>query len=64
MGHSKYLDALSPEQIEQLKMNLYKQQNHICFICEDQIDLSLQRLDIDHVKPLALGGPMTPQTSL
>jgi hypothetical protein len=60
MGHSKYLDALSPEQREQLILTLHNQQNHICFICEDTIDLNLQRLDIDHVKPLALGGPDDP----
>jgi len=56
LTHSKYLDALSVEQRDQLKRTLYAQQNHACFIYKSEMDLNLQRLDIDHVKPLTLGG--------
>jgi len=56
MVHSKYLDSLTPQQRNELIKDLYKLQNHKCFICEEEIDPSLHSVEIDHVEPLSLGG--------
>jgi HNH endonuclease len=56
--HSLYLSKLNPEQRRDLEDRLYERQNHVCFICEDLIDLELQRekLEIDHIIPIANEG--------
>lgn len=56
MGNSKYLDSLSATEYEDLKKNLWQIQNGKCYICEDEIDLAIQSVNIDHIKPLANGG--------
>ena len=56
--HSIYLSKLSSEQREDLKRRLLERQNGVCFICEESIDLALQRdaLEIDHIVPIASDG--------
>jgi hypothetical protein len=56
--HSLFLSKLKPEQRRDLEDRLYARQNGICFICEDPIDLDLQRkdLEIDHIVPIAIEG--------
>ncbi len=56
--HSLFLSKLKPEQRRELEDRLYARQNGICFICENPIDLELQRkdLEIDHVVPIANEG--------
>ena len=58
MARSKYLAALTDEQRQQLEQRLHDQQTKCCFICEETIDLVLQKgqLDIDHIDPLAEDG--------
>ena len=55
---SRYLAGLSSGERRTLETTLWNQQNGHCFICEQQIDLSLHggNLDIDHVEPLSTGG--------
>ena len=54
--HSPFLDKLSKEQRENLVKKLYEQQQEICFICQNKIDLDLQNVDVDHIIPLANNG--------
>lgn len=56
MGNSKYLDGLTSEEYKNLTENLWKIQNHKCFICCEEIDLDLHPTNIDHIKPLVNGG--------
>lgn len=56
MGNSKYLDGLSSDEKNKLCQKLWNIQNHKCFICEREIDLQLNKTNIDHIKPLANGG--------
>ncbi|MFW9969688.1 MAG: HNH endonuclease [Candidatus Odinarchaeota archaeon] len=55
---SQYLNNLSIQEKESLRDKLWKTQSHKCFICGKDIDLVIQKgaLDIDHIKPLKLGG--------
>ncbi|CAB3665311.1 HNH endonuclease [Paraburkholderia rhynchosiae] len=55
---SLYLGRLKPEERQQLVQKLYGMQHGSCFICEQPIDLQVQKntIDIDHVVPLTLGG--------
>lgn len=53
---SKYLSGLSKEDYDNLTEKLWKIQNHKCFICEEEIDLTLNTTNIDHIIPLALKG--------
>lgn len=59
---SKYLNSLSDEDRETLITKLYETQNHICFICEQPIDLVIHKgsLDVDHIQPSVLGGKDDP----
>lgn len=41
MGNSKFLDALNKEQYAVLTKKLWEIQNHKCFICEKDIDLTM-----------------------
>ena len=56
--HSLYLSRLSSEQREDLQRRLLERQNAVCFICEEPINLVLQRatLEIDHIIPIASRG--------
>lgn len=56
MGKSKYLDSLSKEEYNSLTRKLWDIQNHKCFICGEEIDLDLNPINIDHIKPLVNGG--------
>jgi hypothetical protein len=55
---SNYLAKLSFEERNNLINSLFENQNHKCFICQDEIDLEIHKdsIDIDHVIPLKLGG--------
>ena len=54
MTESQYLSALNPEQRAELERKLLTRQSNRCFICDQPIDLVLQKgqLDIDHIDPL------------
>ncbi len=56
--HSLFLSKLKPEDRLELEDRLYARQDRVCFICENPIDLDLQRsnLEIDHVIPIANEG--------
>lgn len=56
MGNSKYLDSLGVDGKKTLSRKLWEIQNHRCFICGEIIDLDINKTNIDHIKPLALGG--------
>ena len=56
MANSIYLGKLSKEEYEKLTKKLWSIQNHKCFICGDDIDLDLQKTNIDHIIPLVNGG--------
>ena len=60
MGNSKYLDSLSSDDKLELIKQLWGIQNHKCFICEKEIDLDVQSVNIDHIHPLANGGKDEP----
>lgn len=49
---SKYLSSLSTEEYTKLTEKLWSIQNHTCFICEEEIDLKLNKTNIDHIIPL------------
>jgi hypothetical protein len=59
--HSQYLNRLSADDRETLCKRLLEQQGGKCFICEEPLDLDVQRHDIDHIKPLNNGGKDDPQ---
>lgn len=54
--HSAYLSKLSDQEYEDLKQKLYHIQSGKCFICGQDIQLQLQKTDIDHIVPLNTGG--------
>lgn len=56
MGNSKYLDKLSSKEKKALIQKLWTNQSHHCFICGEEIDIDIQQVNIDHMKPLANGG--------
>ena len=58
MARSKHLTSLTDEQRHQLQQRLHASQTGRCFICDETIDLVLQRghLDIDHIDPLTENG--------
>ena len=62
MGNSMYLAGLKPAAYQALVITLDETQNHVCFICDDPIDLVLHKdsLDVDHVLPLAAQGKDDP----
>ncbi len=60
MGNSKYLDGLSAEEKSALQKKLWNIQNHKCFICGGDMDLDVQKTNIDHIRPLATGGKDDP----
>ena len=60
MVNSKYLDLLSSEDKQGLIKQLWEIQTDKCFICEKAIDLDVQTVNIDHIRPLANGGKDEP----
>jgi len=58
MGESQYLSSLNSEQRAELERKLLTRQSNRCFICDQPIDLVLQKgqLDIDHIDPLVEQG--------
>lgn len=56
MGNSKYLDGLNADGYRELSNKLWNIQNHRCFICEEEINLDVQKTNIDHIHPLVNGG--------
>lgn len=56
MGNSKYLDSLSSEQYKALSKKLWDIQSHKCFICGEDIDLTIHKTNIDHIHPIVTGG--------
>ena len=58
MSPSKYLGALTVEDRAKLEQRLASRQSGRCFICDDPLDLVLQKgqLDVDHIDPLAEDG--------
>ncbi len=53
---SRYLASLSKEKYEELVEKLKKIQNNICYICQEEIDTSIQQVNVDHIVPLANKG--------
>lgn len=56
MSHSKFLDSLNAEKRKELETKLWTIQNRKCFICEKEIDLDVNNVNIDHISPLVTGG--------
>ena len=56
--HSLFLSKLKTEQRRELEDRLHALRSGKCFICEQPIDLDLQRddLEIDHIVPVAREG--------
>ncbi|MDO4952989.1 MAG: HNH endonuclease signature motif containing protein [Synergistaceae bacterium] len=61
MGVSAYLSGLSKEDMENLRQTLCEQQSHKCFICGEDIDLDMHKVNIDHIHPLGGGGKDSPE---
>ena len=59
---SLYLNRLEPQQWEELIKKLLDTQHYNCFICGNEIDLTIHKsaIDLDHVIPLKLGGKDDP----
>jgi len=57
---SLYLNRLSEKDRDTLIRKLHESQGGNCFICEKPLDVKLHDLEIDHVKPLKLGGKDDP----
>ena len=53
---SAYLSGLSDEKKDDLRKNLWHIQKERCFICDEEIDFKLHKVEIDHIDPLATGG--------
>lgn len=54
MAHSAYLSKLQSEgKYDDLVKRLHTAQNGKCFICEKEIDLDVQSVNVDHIVPLA-----------
>ncbi|MGQ9847995.1 MAG: HNH endonuclease [Bacteroidales bacterium] len=56
--HSKYLASLSDNDRKNLERELLESQNRKCFICGEEIDMTLHQdnLEIDHIEALSVGG--------
>jgi hypothetical protein len=57
---SLYLNRLSKEERKKLEVQLWSQQGGKCFISENQIDLKLDEVDIDHIIPTRDNGKDDP----
>lgn len=54
--HSPFLDSLSQDEKNNLRLRLFKRQNELCFICQEKIDLVVSEVDVDHIKPISRNG--------
>ncbi len=54
--HSPTLDKMSKEERLSLEQRLFDRQEGFCFICQKKIELGLNELAVDHIKPLSNGG--------
>ncbi len=61
-AHSIYLARLSDAERAALEKRLYDRQSGRCFLCDEPIDLNVQRdaLHIDHIIPIVAKGPDDP----
>jgi hypothetical protein len=61
-AHSIYLARLSDTDRAALEQRLYERQSGKCFLCDEPIDLDVQResLHIDHIIPIVAKGPDDP----
>lgn len=50
--HSEFLASLSDSERQGLISRLYSAQGGKCYLCEKDINLQLDKVDIDHIKPL------------
>lgn len=57
-AHSLFLSKLKQPDRHELEHRLLSRQSGVCFLCEETIDVDLQRdmLEIDHIVPVAAGG--------
>jgi len=53
---SKYLSSLSREDYDNLSKKLLSIQNSTCYICNEEIDISIHTTNVDHIVPLANKG--------
>src|SRR3989344_3607203 len=53
---SRYLASLSKEKYDGLVEKLKQIQNNICYICQNELDTSIQQVNVDHIIPLANKG--------
>lgn len=53
---SKYLDSLNSVEYDKLVNRLFEQQNGKCFICEEEINLDIHKVNVDHIIPLVNNG--------
>jgi len=51
------LDAFSKEDRRDLIERLYRNQTEKCYVCKKEINLAVHKVDIDHIKAIARGGP-------
>ena len=51
------IDELSEQERKKLIQKLWELQGEVCFLCGDKINLEADKVNIDHIQPLADGGP-------
>ena len=58
--HSIYLSKLNNVQRTELVRRLWDGQSHRCFLCDEQVDLDLHEIHIDHIIPILHRGADDP----
>ena len=58
MPNSRFVNSLSPDDLDDLRKRLHSMQSESCYICRESVDLHLHEgtLEFDHIEPLAVGG--------
>ncbi|HRR95956.1 MAG TPA: HNH endonuclease signature motif containing protein, partial [Candidatus Ratteibacteria bacterium] len=51
------IDEMSEVEKKNLIQRLWELQGKICFLCEDEINLQADNVEVDHIIPLADNGP-------
>jgi len=51
------IDEMSKEEKEKLIQRLWELQGKICFLCEQEINLQADKVEVDHIIPLTDNGP-------
>lgn len=59
-AHSIYLSKLSADERRNLERKLWDRQGKSCFLCDDEMDLDLHDVHIDHIIPIVNRGPDDP----